>query len=90
MIEVFKTVTESSFLFHFADVMQFLTPQAGVGGGVEAKEHVELLPVIRSTFIFLAAIGAVFGLGLAFAAKKFSVKVNPRVEQVKDVLAHAH
>jgi Na+-translocating ferredoxin:NAD+ oxidoreductase subunit B len=90
MIEFLEATSESTFLFQLADVMQFLIPQAGVGGGVEAKEHVELLPVIKSTFIFLAAIGALFGLGLAFAAKKFSVKINPRVEQVKDLLAHAH
>ncbi len=90
MIEFLKAITDSPFLLQLTDAMQFLIPQAGVGGGVEAKEHVELVPVIKSTLIFLAGIGAVFGLGLAFAAKKFSVKVNPKVEQVKDVLAHAH
>ncbi len=63
---------------------------AGVGGAVEAKEKVDLLPLLKFTLIFLAGIGAVFGLGLAFAAKRFSVKIDPRVEQVKDVLAHAH
>lgn len=63
---------------------------AGVGGGVEAKEHVDLIPLVKFTLIFLAGIGALFGLGLAFAAKKFVVKIDPRVEQVKDVLAHAH
>jgi electron transport complex protein RnfB len=63
---------------------------AGVGGGVEAKEKVDLMPLLKFTLIFLAGIGTVFGLGLAFAAKKFSVKIDPRVEQVKEVLAHAH
>ncbi|MDI6801399.1 MAG: Fe-S cluster domain-containing protein [Thermodesulfovibrionales bacterium] len=63
---------------------------AGVGGGVEAKEHVDIVPLIKFTLIFLAGVGAVFGLGLAFAAKRFSVKIDPRVEQVMDVLAHAH
>lgn len=63
---------------------------AGVGGGVEAKEHVELIPLLKFTAIFLAGVGAVFGIGLAFAAKRFSVKIDPKVEQVKDVLAHAH
>jgi Na+-translocating ferredoxin:NAD+ oxidoreductase RNF subunit RnfB len=63
---------------------------AGVGGGVEAKEHVELVPLLKFTAIFLAGVGLVFGLGLAFAAKRFSVKIDPRVEQVKDNLAHAH
>lgn len=63
---------------------------AGVGGGVEARETVDLVPLLKFTAIFLAGVGAVFGLGLAFAAKRFSVKIDPRVEQVKDVLAHAH
>lgn len=63
---------------------------AGVGGGVEAREHVELIPLLKFTAIFLAGIGAIFGVGLAFAAKRFSVKIDPRVEQVKDALAHAH
>ncbi|MFA5353081.1 MAG: Fe-S cluster domain-containing protein [Thermodesulfovibrionales bacterium] len=63
---------------------------AGVGGGVEAKEHVDLIPLAKFSLVFLAGLATVFGLGLAFAAKRFSVKVDPRVEQVKDVLAHAH
>ena len=71
-------------------VFNFLVPQAGVGGGVEAKEYVALAPLIKYTLIFLAGVGAVFGLGLALAAKKFSVKIDPRVERVLDTLAHAH
>lgn len=63
---------------------------AGVGGGVEAKEHVDFAPLIKFTIIFLAGVGTIFGLGLAFAAKRFSVQIDPRVEKVKDVLAHAH
>ncbi|MBI3592343.1 MAG: Fe-S cluster domain-containing protein [Nitrospirae bacterium] len=63
---------------------------AGVGGGVEAREHVDFIPLVKFTLIFLAGVGAIFGLGLAFAAKKFAVKTDPRVEQVMDVLAHAH
>ncbi|MFQ3573752.1 MAG: RnfABCDGE type electron transport complex subunit B [Thermodesulfovibrionales bacterium] len=68
----------------------FLVPQVGVGGGIEAKEYVDLPSVIKFTLIFLAGIGVVFGFGLAMAAKRFSVKIDPRVEQVKDLLAHAH
>jgi Na+-translocating ferredoxin:NAD+ oxidoreductase RNF subunit RnfB len=63
---------------------------AGVGGGVEAKEYVDFAAALKFTLIFLAGVGIIFGLGLAFAAKRFSVKIDPRVEQVKDVLAHAH
>lgn len=63
---------------------------AGVGGGVEVKETVDLVELLKFTGIFLLGIGAVFGMGLAFAARKFAVKEDPRVEQVSDVLAHAH
>ncbi|MDH4232607.1 MAG: RnfABCDGE type electron transport complex subunit B, partial [Nitrospirota bacterium] len=63
---------------------------AGVGGGVEAKEKVDLIPLLEWTLIFLAGVGTIFGLGLAFAAKRFAVQIDPRVEKVKDVLAHAH
>ncbi|MCI0469518.1 MAG: Fe-S cluster domain-containing protein [Nitrospirae bacterium] len=63
---------------------------AGVGGGIEAKEHVDFVSILKFTIIFLAGIGAVFGFGLALAAKKFAVKIDPRVEQVLDALAHAH
>lgn len=63
---------------------------AGVGGGVEAKESVDLIPLVKWSLVFLAGVGTVFGLGLAFAAKRFAVEIDPRVEKVKDVLAHAH
>ncbi len=63
---------------------------AGVGGGVEAKETVDVAPLIKWTLVFLAGLGAVFGVGLAIAAKRFAVQIDPRVEKVKDVLAHAH
>ena len=90
MFDLQKILADIAGVFPLPDIFHFLIPQAGVGGGVEAKEHVELIPVIKSTLIFLAGIGAVFGLALAFAAKKFSVTIDPKVEQVKDVLAHAH
>ncbi|MBF0456310.1 MAG: 4Fe-4S binding protein [Nitrospirae bacterium] len=64
-------------------------PFAGVGGGIEAKETVDIAATIKFTLIFIAGIGAIFGFGLAFAAKKFSVKMDPRVEKVRDVLAGA-
>jgi Na+-translocating ferredoxin:NAD+ oxidoreductase subunit B len=63
---------------------------AGVGGGVEAKEKIDLIPLVKWTIIFLAGLGTTFGFGLAFAAKRFAVQVDPRVEKVKDQLAHAH
>ncbi len=63
---------------------------AGVGGGVEGKEHIDIVPLVKWTLVFLAGLGTVFGLGIAMAAKRFAVEIDPRVEKVKDVLAHAH
>lgn len=63
---------------------------AGVGGGVEGKEKVDLVGLVKWTLVFLAGMGTVFGIGIAMAAKKFAVEIDPRVEKVKDVLAHAH
>ncbi|GBE36621.1 electron transport complex protein rnfB [bacterium BMS3Bbin07] len=65
-------------------------PHAGVGGGIEAKEHVDIVSTLKFTFVFVLGVGATFGMGLAFAAKKFAVKKDPRVEQVREVLASAH
>ncbi|MBI5194939.1 MAG: RnfABCDGE type electron transport complex subunit B [Nitrospirae bacterium] len=62
----------------------------GVGGGVEAKEYVDLAQVLKFSAIFLAGISAIFGIGLAFAAKKFAVQEDPRIDQVSECLAHAH
>jgi electron transport complex protein RnfB len=64
-------------------------PFVGVGGGVEAKDHVDFLPLLKSTFIFLVGFGGLFGIGLALAAKKFAIKTDPKVEMVRDVLAGA-
>ncbi|MFO0751987.1 MAG: Fe-S cluster domain-containing protein [Thermodesulfovibrionales bacterium] len=90
MHEIIKLITEVLGMLPLGDMSHFLLPKVGVGGGVEAKEHVDIVPLIKFTLIFLAGIGTVFGLGLAFAAKKFAVRIDPRVEQVKDCLAHAH
>jgi len=65
-------------------------PMAGVGGGIEAHESVDIVQTLKFTAVFVVGIGAIFGVGLAFAAKRFAVKIDPRVEKVKDVLAHAH
>ncbi|MBI4843805.1 MAG: Fe-S cluster domain-containing protein [Nitrospirae bacterium] len=63
---------------------------AGVGGGVDARESVNLIDVLKFTAVFLLGISAIFGVGLAFAAKKFAVQEDPRIDQVSECLAHAH
>ncbi len=90
MYDIQRIITDVVGLIQLSDISHFILPQIGVGGGVEAKEYVELMPLMKSTLIFLAGLGIIFGLGLAFAAKRFSVKIDPRVEQVKEVLANAH
>ena len=89
-----KTITElinaigSIDLTHIINLIPLPTVEAGGGGG--AKESVDMASTLMFTFIFVLGIGTTFGLGLAFAAKKFAVKKDPRVEQVREVLASAH
>jgi len=90
MNELQKIIIDISGFFQLADISHFILPHVGVGAEVEAREHVNIVPVIKFTLIFLASVGAIFGIGLALAAKRFAVKVDPRVERVLDVLAHAH
>lgn len=63
---------------------------AGVGGAVDVSGPVNIKELLIFTFIFLAGLGAIFGVGLAFAAQKFAVKVDPKVEMVRDVLPGAN
>ena len=85
-----KIIADLIQFLNMFDINQIPLPMLGVGGGVEVRESVDLLEVVKFTAIFLLGISAVFGMGLAFAAKKFAVKEDPRVDQVSDVLAHAH
>jgi Na+-translocating ferredoxin:NAD+ oxidoreductase RNF subunit RnfB len=85
--EIIKTILNIDFL---SIINHIPIPYTGVGGGIDAKEHVDLLATLKFTFIFVLGVGALFGLGLAFAAKRFSVKMDPRIEQVREVLAGAN
>lgn len=87
MHELMKTAAE---LLQSMDLSWLPLPRAGVGGGIEVKESVDIMQVIEFTFVFLAGLATVFGIGLAFAAKRFSVKMDPRIDEVKEVLAGAH
>ena len=90
MYEVNKIITDILGLIQFSDLSNYVLPRVGVGGEIEAKEFVALGPLLKYSLIFLAGMSTVFGFVLAFAAKKFAVKIDPRVEQVNEVLAHAH
>jgi electron transport complex protein RnfB len=49
-----------------------------------------LLNAVLKSVAFMGGVGAVFGLGLAYAAKKFAVKTDPKVEAVREVLPGAN
>jgi hypothetical protein len=90
MFEITEIIRALCEVCQISDTYHFVIPHAGVGGGVEAKESIPLFPLMKSTLLFLAGVGIIFGLGLALTAKRFAVKIDPRIEKVMDVLAHAH
>lgn len=49
-----------------------------------------LINAVLKSVAFMGGVGAVFGLGLAYAAKKFAVKTDPKVEAVREVLPGAN
>ncbi len=78
-------------LLDIGHIINFIPlPSVGVGGGIEAKETVEIFHLLKFTLAFVAGVAVIFGLGLALTAKKFAVKMDPRIDQVKEVLANAH
>ena len=47
-------------------------------------------PVFLTSIIALGGLGLIFGAGLAFASKKFAVQIDPKVEQIIEVLPGAN
>ncbi len=47
-------------------------------------------PLLLPAIISIAGLGALFGGGLAFASKKFYVEVDPRVEEILEILPNAN
>lgn len=66
-----------------------LVPQVGVGGSVEVLKEVPVDIVIYG-LVVLGGLGIVFGVALAFVAARFTVKVDPKVEQVRETLPGAN
>lgn len=66
-----------------------LVPLVGVGGSVETLETVPPSIVVYG-LVVLGALGVVFGIALAIVAAKFVVKVDPKVEQVRETLPGAN
>ena len=66
-----------------------LIPQVGVGGSVEAVEYVAPRTIYLAILV-LAVLGVLFGIALAIVAARFVVKVDPKVEQVRETLPGAN
>src|SRR5512145_301469 len=66
-----------------------LIPMVGVGGSVETLETVPP-SIIGWGLVVLAVLGVIFGIALAIVASKFVVKVDPKVEQVRETLPGAN
>jgi Na+-translocating ferredoxin:NAD+ oxidoreductase RNF subunit RnfB len=66
-----------------------LIPLVGVGGSVETLEKVPP-SIVGYGLVVLAALGVVFGVALAIVASRFVVKVDPKVEQVRETLPGAN
>lgn len=75
---------------HIASVfLNNIVPLVGVGGSVETLESVPP-SIVGWGLVVLAALGVVFGIALAIVAAKFMVKVDPKVEQVRETLPGAN
>jgi Na+-translocating ferredoxin:NAD+ oxidoreductase RNF subunit RnfB len=66
-----------------------LVPQVGVGGAVESLEFVPW-EYVGFGLVVLAGLGIAFGIALALVAARFVVKVDPKVEQVRETLPGAN
>ncbi|MCD4706285.1 MAG: RnfABCDGE type electron transport complex subunit B [Candidatus Sabulitectum sp.] len=54
------------------------------------QQNASILSAITGPVIAMGSIGLLLGLGLAFAAKKFAVQKDPRVEAILEVLPSAN
>ncbi len=81
---VYQVLTHALTLFTHK-----LVPLIGVGESAEAVEYVAP-QTIYTGLIVLAALGIAFGVALAVVASKFMVKVDPKVEQVRETLPGAN
>ena len=66
-----------------------LVPLVEAGAPVEASGNVPT-STVYTTLIVLGALGIVFGVALALVAARFVVKMDPKVEQVREALPGAN
>src|SRR5210317_2254841 len=46
--------------------------------------------IILYSVIILGSLGLIYGLGLAFASRKFHVEVDPKIEKINEILPGAN
>jgi electron transport complex protein RnfB len=88
MIEQFLHIMIQGFSHALSIFANKLIPLVEAGGAAESGS----VPVstVYITLIVLAGLGIVFGVALAIVAARFVVKVDPKVEQVRNTLPGAN
>ncbi|HUI45862.1 MAG TPA: Fe-S cluster domain-containing protein [Nitrospirota bacterium] len=77
-------------LNHAASILfNNIVPRIAAEGSMEATGTVPVTTVY-TTLIVLAGLGVVFGVALAIVASRFVVKVDPKVEKVRETLPGAN
>jgi electron transport complex protein RnfB len=89
MYEQLTQILMQAFTHTLSVLANKLVPVVEAGGGVEATGIVPM-STVYVTLIVLAGLGIVFGVALAIVAAKFVVKVDPKVEQVRETLPGAN
>ena len=89
---MFEQITHTlinAFHYILSAFFSHLIPQVGVGGSVEAVEYVDPKTIYLALGV-LGALGVLFGIALAIVAARFVVKVDPKVEKVRETLPGAN
>jgi len=89
MFEQITQILMNAFSHVLGVYLNKLIPMVGVGESAEAVEYVAP-QIIYTGLIVLACLGVVFGIALAIVASRFVVKVDPKVEQVRETLPGAN
>jgi len=89
MLEQISQLLQTAFSHVLSAFINKLVPLVGVGGSVESVEVVEIKTIVYAVAL-LAVLGVIFGIALAMVAARFVVKVDPKVEQVRETLPGAN
>jgi len=89
MLEQITHLFQTAFSHVLSAFINKLVPLVGVGGSVESVEFVEIKTIVYAVAL-LAVLGVIFGIALAIVASRFVVKVDPKVEQVRETLPGAN